>query len=197
MARKKHTEDETPPVVKKKRRVANPKAKGSQFQRVVADILSKASGESWKSVPASGSLRWSNNDHFVFGDIVPPFGYNVVTECKNHRVIGIDQLVFKDTHTRADTKLFLSFWQQAVTDAHRATAALGATFVPLLVFKRSHGRPVCVLELSLFNRAWESAGCPEITPFMSLEIKNWKLAMVDAELLFGNVHPKYFVAEAA
>lgn len=173
------------------RKVQNSKKKGNAFQNVIAKMLTEITAEEWKSVPASGALRWKGS-HWTFGDIAPPEGVYVTIECKHHARINIDQLVFKNYNERADTKLFLSFWEQSVTDSIRAAEALHRTVTPILVFKRDRGRPVAVVRYDDYIAAAGRAGYPTITPIMELLIEKEHLVFADAELLFNAISPTYF-----
>lgn len=172
------------------RKVQNCKKKGSAFQRAVAKLLEDSTGEVWKSVAASGALRWGGT-HWTWGDILPPEGYYICIECKHHANISIDPLIFKDSLERSDTRQFLDFWAQAVGDAERASKALEKNVTPVLVFKKNYGRPIAVLREADFSSAHEKAGSPQVSPTAALAIGDYRLVLVDAAVLFSAISPQH------
>lgn len=110
------------------------KAKGSKFQRDIAAFFAEWSGFSFRSVPASGALRW-NDSFWAYGDLVPPEWFAFTIECKHHADVRCETFLDKQDSIIAD------WHQQAASDSERAAAAFGYQFVPLLVWKRDRTAP--------------------------------------------------------
>lgn len=92
----------------------NSRTKGSENERVVAKSLTKWSGYQFNRVPASGGLRWQQ-DNNVTGDIVPPFElhFPISVECKKVEASWeIDKLLLKNSEV-------WDWWKQACRDASR------------------------------------------------------------------------------
>jgi hypothetical protein len=175
----------------------NSKQKGNRFQYTVSQIMTAFDGEEYKSVPASGALRWGNIS-WTWGDILPPAGVKLVTECKHHRHIAFDTLLFKQPDgLRADTRLFLDFWFQAASDAERAAHDMSCPVTPLLVWKRQMGRPIATVEYAVIASATSTAK-KRLLWQQSMRVRFGKLDLVcaDIETMFKAATPRQ-LAEAA
>ncbi|UXR28888.1 hypothetical protein [Bacillus paranthracis] len=138
MTKKQEQNQEKP---KKKRK--NSRAKGSTFERKVAKELTAWWGEEFHRVPASGGLRWGE-DNRVVGDIVAPEGsdFPFTIECKKREGWNFEQLI-------KGTGEVTSWWLQAVTDRERLN---DVTKHPLLVFSKNRSPEFYMMEYSLWKK---------------------------------------------
>jgi hypothetical protein len=103
----------------------NSKAKGSEFERKVAKLLSKWWKEQFHRTPMSGGLHWKE-DNRVAGDIVTPPNsvYPFTTECKKREEWEFEQII-------KGTGEVEKWWTQAITDGERVGLK------PLLIFSKN------------------------------------------------------------
>jgi Holliday junction resolvase len=112
--------------VGKKKRI-NTKAKGSQFERIVADILGKWAGMEFTRVPSSGGIGWKDGNVDLIGDITPKDrtqSFVFTVECKASK--KIIQPTFGRLYKSAQMQKFM---EQA------AKEAVHAGKYPLLIVK--------------------------------------------------------------
>lgn len=112
----------------------NSKQKGSNYERKVAKLLSSWWGSEFHRTPASGGLRWGE-DNNVAGDIVTPPSANFpyVIECKNREGGWTLESIVLDKH---DIK---NWWAQVVADARRVKKT------PVLIFTRNRAEDFIML----------------------------------------------------
>lgn len=120
----------------------NSKQKGNTFERKIANMLSKWSGEDFHRTPMSGALHWKD-DTRVVSDIVSPQvlmdkGWNVSIECKKVEYDWEFSKIIEGTST------FWKHWEQAEGDAKASNQ------VPLLVFNKNRRNTYCAMWLSTF-----------------------------------------------
>lgn len=111
-------------MAEKKKRV-NSKAKGSEYERKIARLLSEYWGEEFHRTPMSGGLHWKD-DNRVAGDIVtPPTSiYPWTTECKKRQEWGFEQVL-------KGTGEVESWWKQSERDGERVGLR------PLVIFAKN------------------------------------------------------------
>lgn len=109
--------------MEKKRK--NGKAIGGAYERYVAKKLSAWWGEEFHRTPASGGLRWKQ-DNRVCGDIVTPPGstFPWVVECKKRENWTMDSLLNGSAEVA-------KWWKQVTDDAERSGLE------PMLIFTRN------------------------------------------------------------
>lgn len=116
----------------------NSKAKGSEFERRVAKVLSKWWGEEFHRTPASGGLHW-HEDNRVAGDIVTPekskFPFTV--ECKKREEWMLEQII-------KGTGEIEKWWTQALGDSERVGLK------PLLIFSKNFAPNYVMMHLDDF-----------------------------------------------
>lgn len=109
----------------------NSKQKGSEFERKVAKMLSKWSGQEFHRTPMSGALHWSN-DKRVISDIVPPQelvdkGWPFSLECKK-----VEDAQWEFSNFIEGTSMTLKdHWKQCCDDAQRED------MIPMLIFNKN------------------------------------------------------------
>lgn len=103
----------------------NGKAIGGAYERYVAKKLSAWWGEEFHRTPASGGLRWKQ-DNRVCGDIVTPPGstFPWVVECKKRENWTMDSLLNGSAEVS-------KWWKQVTDDAERSGLE------PMLIFTRN------------------------------------------------------------
>lgn len=103
----------------------NSSNKGSDYERKVSKVLSKWWGEEFHRTPASGGLKWKE-DNRVAGDIVTPVNskYPYVTELKKREEWLLEQLL-KGTGS-------IEKWWNQVTDDSKRTG-----MKPFLIFSKN------------------------------------------------------------
>ena len=101
------------------------KAKGSTYERHIAKKLGAWWGEEFQRTPASGGLRWKQ-DNRVCGDIVTPPGstFPWVVECKKRENWTMDSLLNGSAEVS-------KWWKQVTDDAERSGLE------PMLIFTRN------------------------------------------------------------
>lgn len=117
----------------------NSKAKGSDFERKIAKVLSRWWGEEFHRTPMSGGLQWKQ-DNRVAGDIVTPPDsiYPFTTECKKREEWNFEQ-VLKGT---GDVE---KYWQQATKDSEKVSMR------PLLIFSKNFAPNYMMIRKSDFE----------------------------------------------
>lgn len=130
------------------------KAKGAKYQSDIAKKLREWSGQEFRSTPRSGGLRW-NGAWWTFGDLIPPEDTPLVIECKHyHEVPFID--VLGNRRSEPGGGIVNEWWySQACEDAARASTQLGATMIPLLIWKQDFCPSRITCDLELFNSLGE------------------------------------------
>lgn len=111
-------------------KLKHPKAKGSNFERKVAKMLSEWSEFEFHRTPMSGALHWANDKRIV-SDIVPPQelvdkGWPFSIECKCCQYDWDFSQILEGTST------FWKHWKQCWDDAQREGME------PLLVFTKNY-----------------------------------------------------------
>lgn len=101
------------------------KTKGSTYERHIAKKLGAWWGEEFQRTPASGGLRWKQ-DNRVCGDIVTPPGstFPWVVECKKRENWTMDSLLNGSAEVS-------KWWKQVTDDAERSGLE------PMLIFTRN------------------------------------------------------------
>ena len=102
----------------------NSKTKGDTYERKIAKKLTEWTGLKFERVPASGGLKWAE-DNRVYGDIVtndPDFPITI--ECKNREEWNMDSLI-------NGSKKVAAWWNQVTDD----TAVTGNA--PMVIFTRN------------------------------------------------------------
>ena len=101
------------------------KTKGSTYERHIAKKLGAWWGEEFQRTPASGGLRWKQ-DNRVCGDIVTPPGstFPWVVECKKRENWTMDSLLNGSSEVS-------KWWKQVTDDAERSGLD------PMLIFTRN------------------------------------------------------------
>ena len=120
------------------------KAKGRSFENEVAKLLTEWSGVTWKRVPMSGG--WHKD--IITGDIFCSAEYEkgstirvpISIEIKKQESFNIMHL-FKET-----TGLVDSWWEQAITDAKKASK------VPVVIFSKNYCPVFIIVPTKLLNR---------------------------------------------
>lgn len=130
-------------------------------------------------VPASGALRWKNNKHWIYSDLVPPEDFPFCVECKFHAEIDLDEVLRKDPR---DGKITWFWYWQTIQDSIRATNDLGHPVYPMLVYKVNRGPNHLVLQSDLFERlpgclvegfSYLTVCIPQATPFVICLLDNF------------------------
>jgi hypothetical protein len=106
------------------------KSKGYRFECEIAKKLSDWSGMNFVRVPASGALRWNNDETWIYGDVLPPSNIPIVIECKFHANISLENLL------RQDSKI-IEWWKQCEEDSKRANENLRIDTQPVVIFRRN------------------------------------------------------------
>lgn len=125
---------------KTKKGLKNPRAKGSEFERDIAKLLSSWSGRGFERVPLSGGLRWKE-DNNVTGDIVPPMelDFPVSIECKKvEEDWDFDRLL-------EGTSGIWKWWNQCCGDCDRVNKQ------PWLIFCKNFRKPQLMLKGAVFE----------------------------------------------
>lgn len=117
----------------------NSKAKGSSYELKIAKALGAWYGEDFNRVPASGGLRWGD-DNRVAGDIATPVDSNFpfTVECKKREKWDLEQ-VLKGT---GDVE---SWWLQSTSDSIRVNTR------PLLIFSKNFAPDFLMITLEDFD----------------------------------------------
>lgn len=124
----------------------NSKAKGSEYERKIAKLLSKFWGEEFHRVPQSGGLRWGD-DNRVAGDITTPIDsvFPFTVECKKREGWELEQ-VLKGT---GDVE---KWWNQAVNDSERVNLK------PLLIFSKNFAPSYVMVRMDDFMPILKAKG---------------------------------------
>jgi len=122
-----------------KKRV-NSKAKGSAYELKISKVLGNWWGEEFHRTPASGGLRWKE-DNRVVGDIVtPPTSvWPWVTELKKREN-------WEFTHLLKGTGEIESYWEQVCSDAQRSGLK------PMLIFSKNFCPDFLMLPIEDFTQ---------------------------------------------
>ena len=158
------------------------KAKGATWQRDVAKLLSDWSGETFKSTPRSGGLRWGGA-FWVYGDLTPPADFPVVFECKHYATV--DFLEILGTNQKDPGVGLVQKWyhEELLVDVLRASTELGIVAKGFLCWKPDHRRSRITMDLDLFNRfgiytlVTVVTGVPGKTPFITLDLVTFLRSM--------------------
>lgn len=102
---------------------------------------------SFVKVPASGALRWKDNKFWTFSDLVPPVDFPFCVELKNHADWDLYEPLRKGL---VHNKLTWYWYYQVVKDSLRATAELGQSIYPLMIFKITRQANCMVMQSNLF-----------------------------------------------
>lgn len=118
------------------------RAKGSNYERVIAKKLSPIWGGEFSRTPGSGSLHWGS-DNRVAGDIVAPpeVNFPFVVECKKHEGWTVENIMLDNGEPK-------TWWAQVVTDCRRVKKT------PMLLFSRNRAKDFVMVPYakSLYDR---------------------------------------------
>jgi hypothetical protein len=148
--------------------------KGSKWENDVAHILSDWSGETFKRMPRSGSLRWGGI-YWTYGDLIPPEDVRLVVECKHHADVRLLD-VLGTRLTDPGGGVMSSWWYaSACADSLRATQELQQPTVPFLVWKKNYCRSRLSLDMQFFNLlgvfgfTTVTTSVPPLPPFVTVD----------------------------
>lgn len=119
----------------------NGRTKGSNNERDVAKMLSKAWGVGFHRTPMSGGLGWGKGNN-ISGDIVPPSDINfpLTIECKAvEEDWSFDRMLLS-------TSLFTDWWEQSERDAKTHGK------VPCVIFKKNRRKHWISLKTDDMNK---------------------------------------------
>lgn len=118
----------------------NSKAKGSDYERKIAKLLSDWFGEEFHRVPASGGLRWGT-DNRVVGDITtsPDSKFPFTVECKKREGWDFEQVL-------KGTGEVEQWWEQSSRDGERAS------LLPIVIFSKNFAPNYLMMEQEVFDK---------------------------------------------
>lgn len=109
--------------------MANPRDKGSRFERSCRDALRTLTGLKWERTPGSGAL---DANHMMKGDLYVPNEKNLYAiECKHYREDCISSLLITG---KLESQNLIKWWVQTERQAIQMDRK------PLLLFKKDRGK---------------------------------------------------------
>lgn len=118
----------------------NSRQKGSEYERKIAKILGAWYKEEFHRVPASGGLRWGD-DNRVAGDITTPVdsSFPFTVECKKREQWDLEQIL-------KGTGEIETWWQQSINDSVRVNT------LPFLVFSKNFAPDFLMITDEVFEK---------------------------------------------
>lgn len=144
----------------------NPKEKGNNFERKVANMLSNWSGCKFLRTPASGAIH-NFNDKRVVSDIVPPLSigkFPFSIECKCVECSWEFSTLISGT-----SQTINEHWKQSCEDAEREGLR------PMLVFSKNFRSIMVMILQDDFDKLFVNDNFPVVIDFPVITIESQKV----------------------
>ena len=150
----------------------NPKAKGNNFERVTAKLLSDWSGHKFMRTPMSGAIH-NFKDRRLVSDIVPPqtlLDWPFSIECKKV------ETSWEFSSLIEGTALFWRHWEQCWEDSQREN------MIPMLVFNKNYREIYVAITVDTFQKLEL-----DIENTIQLNYNSWKLVLIKFKDFLDNI----------